>query len=232
MITDWQPSQTRGAKSGILFDLDGVLWDSATAHAEAFRCALAEAGLPAPEDYAAIAGMKTEEALVVHLERCGIPADAAPVRFLAGRKREFARLFLKESARPAPGLPETLHRLASRYRLALCSSASPGTVACFMEKTGLFPLFAAVLDATSVERAKPAPDIYLLGARRLHLSAAEVVVIEDSQAGVAAARAAGMDVIGVGADAEMLKGWGCVAVVPDIRALPQLLTCQLHMAKD
>lgn len=219
----WKIRPDQGGKTGILFDLDGVLWDSAPAHAEAFRQAFAEAGLPPLVNYAAIAGMKTEEAILAHLERHMLPVDAAVVRSVTSRKRELALLHLRVRAEPAPGLSDTLRRLSRFYRLALCSSASPDSVACFMDKSGLRSLFEVVIDGTCVERAKPAPDIYILGARRLGMAPAELAVIEDSRAGVAAGRAAGMDVIGVGTDVDALRSWGCLAVIPGIRHLPDLL---------
>ncbi len=219
--SEFRPDGSR--KPGILFDLDGVLWDSAPAHAEAFNQAFAEAHLPPLVDYTAIAGMKTEEAVLTHLERHALPKDTTIIRAITSRKRELALTFLRGKAKLAPGLNETLRHLNCFYRLALCTSASPGTVACFMEKSGLLPIFETVVDGTCVEHAKPAPDIYLIGARLLNLVATEVWVIEDSWAGVAAGCSAGMNVIGVGENVEALRSWGCQAVIPNIGKLPEVL---------
>lgn len=225
-------SQGGERKSGILFDLDGVLWDSAPAHTEAFRQAFAEAQLPPLGDYAVIAGMKTEEAVLAHLRRHGLPETPEIIWAVTARKRKLAPALLLDRAKVLPDLGDILSCLRRSYCLAVCSSASPDTIACFMKKSGCARFFEAVVDGTCVKKAKPAPDIYLLGARLLNLIPQEVWILEDSLAGVEAGRAAGMDVIGVGVDTAALRSWGCTAVLPDIQSLPGFVATRCHTSAD
>jgi HAD superfamily hydrolase (TIGR01509 family) len=87
------------------------------------------------------------------------------------------------------------HRLAERWPLAVASSAHPAVIDAALASLGLAKGFAVVLSADDVGIGKPAPDVYLAAAARLAVAPASCLVIEDSPAGVQAARTAGMRVV-------------------------------------
>ena len=185
----------REALQAILLDLDGVLWDTAPYHLEAYNEALAPLGIAIPE-YAPVAGRRTDE-VIDALLGAEVPDRAGVVAAVTQAKR---RAFLALMDRHPPDLSatrEVLQRLASRHRLALCSSASAGSVAYFLGISATQPLFTVVLSGEDVEHAKPAPDIYAAAVERLGIAPDAGVAVEDSQDGIRAARGAGLDVIAV-----------------------------------
>jgi HAD superfamily hydrolase (TIGR01509 family) len=91
-----------------------------------------------------------------------------------------------------PGVFDLVRRLAERYRLAIVTSAEPEPFARSHARTGLLPFFELVLTRADTIRAKPDPDPYLLAVRRLGLPGARCLVIEDSERGLRAAKAAGL----------------------------------------
>lgn len=102
------------------------------------------------------------------------------------------------AARPIfPGVPELVAKLAPATRLAVASGSLHVVIETVLAMRDLKRHFPVVVSVQDVGRPKPAPDIFLRAAERLGVPASECVVIEDSAAGVAAARAAGMRVIAI-----------------------------------
>jgi HAD superfamily hydrolase (TIGR01509 family) len=98
-----------------------------------------------------------------------------------------------ENPRAMPGVPGVLHSIVTRgYRLALASSSGPEIIAATLDALGVTALFEQVVSGLTVGHGKPAPDIFLATAERLHLARGACLVVEDSRNGLLAARAAGM----------------------------------------
>jgi len=95
------------------------------------------------------------------------------------------------------GRIDAVPALAARYPLAIASSSPPELIEYAMTEAGLRRYFAHVVSADTVGRGKPHPDVFLAAADRLGVSPGEIAVFEDSGAGIAAARSAGMHVIAV-----------------------------------
>ncbi len=113
---------------------------------------------------------------------------------LADYRDRLAQRF-RQDLTAIPGMPEALARLDGPR--AVASSSSPERLRLSLGLTGLWDRFAPhVYSASMVQNGKPAPDLFLLAADRLGASPADCVVIEDSPAGIRAAQAAGMRVIG------------------------------------
>jgi HAD superfamily hydrolase (TIGR01509 family) len=113
--------------------------------------------------------------------------------------RELARSEL-DGARvePMPGARELLAALRERgVPLGLATNSGREFATRALRSAGLHDVFDAIVSAQDVERPKPAPDVYLEAAARLGVAPADCVALEDSETGVAAARAAGMTVVGV-----------------------------------
>jgi HAD superfamily hydrolase (TIGR01509 family) len=90
-----------------------------------------------------------------------------------------------------------VRRIAKRYPLGLASSSNRELIRAVLEAGGIAELFHAVVSSEEVERGKPAPDVYLEAARRLGVRPERAAAIEDSEAGIRSAKAAGMLVVAV-----------------------------------
>ena len=208
----------------LIFDCDGVPVDS-----EHLACAsLAEVmttlghSMTADEAMLAFAGRSLKDVLA-RAERLlsrPIPEDLgeqAAVQLMARFRRELQAV---------PGVKEAIAALP--YRRCVASSSDPGRLTLSLDVTGLSALFGNnVFSAVEVANGKPAPDLFLLAARRLGEDPSSCIVIEDSVLGVEAAGAAGMAAIGfAGAShanqglAERLAAAGAEPVIHSMANLP------------
>lgn len=178
-----------------IFDLDGTLADTSPIHAAAFAEALAPFGIAV--DYGAIAGFATADAMRELLEGAGHVADEATIIGLVAAKRAAAREGLTQ-VQPLPGAREFISRAACSHRLALCTSAARETALRTLKALGLGLDFDPLVTADEARRAKPAPDAFLAVLEQAGVSAADALVFEDSEAGIAAASAAGIATIRIG----------------------------------
>jgi HAD superfamily hydrolase (TIGR01509 family) len=96
-----------------------------------------------------------------------------------------------------PGAVEAVQRIAARWPLGLASSSNRPLIALVLELSGLASQFQAVVSSEEVARGKPAPDVYLEAARRLGVNPSRAAAVEDSDAGIRSATAAGMRVVAI-----------------------------------
>lgn len=199
--------------TALIFDCDGVLIDSEPIAARAMSELLAEHGLQlSPAECLTRFVSMTVEAEAAHiLQHFGLDLLDVFHRELTPRTM---RMF-ETDLRPMPGVIEVLQRLtrgdsgnscgtsfqplrfASSNLRAVASNSAPQRLALALRIAGLAPFFEPhIYSASLVPRPKPAPDLFLHAARSLGVSPADCLVIEDSPAGVLAARAAGMRIIG------------------------------------
>jgi beta-phosphoglucomutase len=178
----------------VIFDLDGVIADSHPSHQAAWKALLAEQGL----DPAAInvdflyAGHPRREILNHYLG-----ALSNPLIERLGQRKDALYLLAAGKLAPKPGIPRVLAELQTAgIALAVATSAGRIRTEETLAKFAMSRRFSAVVTGNDVPAAKPAPDIFLLAASRLGATSEEVVVVEDSVAGVQAARAAGMKCVG------------------------------------
>jgi HAD superfamily hydrolase (TIGR01509 family) len=205
---------------GIVFDLDGVLIQSAPSHAAAFQQVFARCGIHDFE-YAPYAGWRTSEVIADVLERRGRSESAEAIAGMAREKSRIARELLEASRPLAKDCEATLAELAGEFPLALASSGSRSSVDAFLKWTGSRSLFRSVLSGEDVSKAKPDAEIYVRSAEGLGLDARDCLVVEDALAGVAAARAAGCRVVALAGtcSAEALLAAGADQVVTDFSEL-------------
>ncbi len=212
---------------GIVFDLDGVLIQSAPSHAAAFAQIFARRGIH-DFQYAPYAGWRTLDVVVDVLARRGLTESPDAIAEMAREKSRLASELLDASRPLSKGCEATLAELASGFRLALASSGSRASVDAFLKLTGSLSLFTSALSGEDVAHAKPHPEIYLRSAEALGLDARECLVVEDAVAGVTAARAAGCPVVAVAGtcSAAALLAAGAdqvVAGVDELVAPPQAI---------
>lgn len=177
----------------VVFDLDGILVDSEPLWSEAIVETLAEHGARyRPETEPLHRGMKMGE-LVPFLLRehaCAAEPRAFAERLLAALFQRFPRL------QRLPGAERALALARAKGRIALASGSPLAVIRHVLARFAWS--FDAVCSSDEVALGKPAPDVFLLAARRLGVAPASCTVIEDSANGIAAAKAAGMRVIAVG----------------------------------
>jgi beta-phosphoglucomutase len=180
----------------VIWDVDGVIIDSAAQHLRAWRQLAEENGLPfTDEAFWATFGMRNADIIP---RMFGIEGPPERMAALGDRKEALYREFLAREAAALPGAKElmaTLH--AAGYRQALGSSAPPANIETIVQLLGLGGWLEATVSGEEVARGKPAPDIFLRAAERLGIAPARCLVIEDAPAGVAAAHAGGMRCIAV-----------------------------------
>ena len=184
--------QPRGA---VVFDCDGLLLDTEECWADAERALFAEHGSPyGPEEKRLLLGAGPSAAGRVLAAAFGLPGREAA---LFARLLELATDRVVGKARPMPGAEELLRHLSGTLPLGVASNSHRALLEAALCGAGLLGHFDAVVGSDEVEEEKPAPDPYLLACRRLRAEPALSVALEDSRTGVAAARAAGMSVVGV-----------------------------------
>jgi beta-phosphoglucomutase len=186
------------AIKAFIFDLDGVITDTAEYHYRGWKRLADEEGLPfTREDNEHLRGVSRRDSLMLILKGRVYPEEK--IQTMMTRKNTYYLDFIKEiSPRDLlPGAKELLEELrAAGYRVALGSASKNAQEV--LERLGIQSLFDAVSDGYSVERQKPAPDLFLHAARQLDLPANECVVVEDAAAGIEAARAGGFRSVGLG----------------------------------
>jgi HAD superfamily hydrolase (TIGR01509 family) len=178
----------------VIFDLDGVIADSHPIHESAWRKLLAEQGLD-PRGLSMefiLAGRPRNEILRHYLGE--LPAETLEA---LGRRKDALYAESAGSLAPMPGLLPLLGQLAERaIPAAVATSAGKRRTMETLERFGISSYFAAVVTGEDVRLQKPHPQIFELAAARLGVSPGEALVIEDSVAGVQAARRAGMRCVG------------------------------------
>lgn len=212
----------------VLFDLDGVLVDSEPISCRVTAGALAESGIPVPaaEIQERFLGISTAAMLHQIEDERGI---RLPVAFPQTLRARILSAFERD-LRPVAGAAAMLDALAVARCVA--SSSHPDRIRRTLELTGLLQRLAPHLfSATRVGPGKPAPDLFLLAAREMGAKPGRCLVIEDSEAGVSAGRAAGMTVFGftggshLSADvhAPKLEAAGADQVFDDLSQLTSLI---------
>lgn len=187
-------------RGGVLFDLDGVLIDSEQAHYEATRQAFAALGLPhlSPDLYQELMlGRPDREAIADGLAALELPADL--LEPLLARKAEIYQTLLQEGAvRFLPdGLATLEAALAAQVPTAVVTGALRAEAIWALRAAGVIARIQALIASEDVRQGKPNPEPYLVGCRTLAVEPRLSVAVEDSPAGVAAARAAGLRVLAV-----------------------------------
>jgi beta-phosphoglucomutase len=194
----------------ILFDFNGVLIDDEPVHFELFRRIFAEEGLPLDEEgyYRDYVGLDDAAGFRFAWEAADRELDAITLARLCARKAAYYQEALREGSYTYfPGAVE-LVRDAARAGLTLgvVSGALRDEIGPALRQEGLEELFKVIVAAEDVERSKPDPEGYLLGLSQLNarpplperlLHPHEVLAIEDTVAGLEAARAAGLATLGV-----------------------------------
>ena len=209
--------------AAILFDMDGVLMDSEPLHLRATQLALGNRARSYTErDNQTFFGATDPE--MFRILRILFDIDAS-TDDLVRRKREHLISLVRSQGRGLPGVPDVPLRFRDAgFRLGLVSASARPVIDAILEVVGLRDTFETVVSGDEVPRGKPAPDGYLMAARRLAVQPERCFVIEDTRNGVLAAKAAGMAVAALPGPATMHEDFSPADfVLPSLEALPKLL---------
>lgn len=189
----------------VLFDFDGVIVDSEPLHWAAFERILAPLGVRiAWDDYVErYLGFDDRGVFREVFKDAGKPLDEAKLPALIEAKAAaFEALVHEQNPKPYPGVVELIRKLSGAVPLALCSGALRRDVMPILKKLGLERAFDVMVTADDVHISKPDPSSYVLAVERLReghagraIRAERSVAIEDTPAGISAARGAGLRVL-------------------------------------
>ncbi len=188
------------ARTAFLFDLDGVLVDTAVFHYQAWRRMTRELGFDIDEVFnETLKGISRADSLERILTHGQITLTQQEKEDYATRKNEWY-LELVNQMTPADVLPgvEDFLKAAKSQNIKIALGSASKNAPVILEKTEILPYFDAVIDGNHVSRSKPDPEVFLKGAQALQVSHSECVVFEDAYAGIEAAKAAGMYAVGIG----------------------------------
>ncbi len=183
-----------------IFDLDGVIVDTAVYHYKAWKRLANQLGFDFTEEQnEKLKGVSRTRSLELILQWGGISKSPAEQEELATLKNTWYVDMISHMtpAEILPGAKEFLVTCrAAGLKTALGSASKNSTM--ILEKVDIVDLFDAVIDGNKVTKAKPDPEVFLKGAEAVGVSPAECVVFEDAIAGVEAAIAGGMKAVGIG----------------------------------
>lgn len=187
---------------GAIFDLDGVIVDTAKYHYQAWRRLAQELGFEfKEEDNERLKGVSRMKSLEILLELGGLSFDDDMKRRLAEKKNAWYVDYISalDESELLSGAKEYLTALKQRgIKIALGSASKNAPI--ILNRLKITELFDSIVDGNKVSKAKPDPEVFLIAAQELGLQPRECVVFEDAEAGITAARAAGMRTVGIGSD--------------------------------
>lgn len=188
--------QAKDGRLALIFDLDGVLVHSMPLHTLAWERYLENLGIRIPDLERRMHGKRNSELVRDLIDNT--LADNAVFEHGAAKERLFREMLIASDVGRyrVPGLLEFLQRHEDLPK-AVGSNAEPANIDFVLERFNLRRFFQVVVNGMQVQRPKPFPDIYLNAAAQLGVPPANCIVFEDSPTGVEAARAAGMQVVGV-----------------------------------
>lgn len=189
------------AMKTFIFDLDGVIVDTAKYHFLAWQKLAQKLGIEfTPEHNEQLKGVSRVRSLDIILELGGIEATQEEKdRWLDQKNLEYlSYLVHMDESEILPGVMPVLDYLKQHQQKIVLGSASKNAKP-ILEKTNILSYFDAIVDGNDVSKAKPDPEVFLLGAEKVGSAPADCIVFEDSIAGIQAANIAGMISIGIGA---------------------------------
>jgi beta-phosphoglucomutase len=183
-----------------LFDLDGVIVDTAIYHYQAWRRLANELGFDISEEFnEQLKGVSRMESLDIILAHGGLTLPDEKKTELATQKNQwYLELVSRMTSEDIlPGVANFFSQVRKANLLTALGSVSKNAP-LILERIGMTEAFDAIIDGTKITKGKPDPEVFTKGAAELEVSPAECVVFEDAVAGVEAGKRGGMFVVGLG----------------------------------
>lgn len=183
-----------------LFDLDGVIVDTAVYHFQAWRRLANELGFDFTEHQnEQLKGISRMESLELILNWGGVSlTEEEKIAWATKKNQWYLDLVMQMTPNEVlPGVPDFLKSLRENgIKIALGSASKNSKL--ILEKIQMLDYFDAIIDGNNITKGKPDPQVFLMGAKATGVQPTECVVFEDAVAGVQAAKAGGMKAVGVG----------------------------------
>lgn len=203
----------------LIFDLDGVLTDTAEGHYQAWQRLADELGVPFDRhSNEALKGIDRATSLEMILEGSGRTLSAAEKQAATDRKNGYYQDLI--AAFTPADLFDSVRDLllsAKKAGLKLGVASASRNAPTLLSRLGIIDLFDHVADAGAIANPKPAPDIFLSVARALNVPAPACLGVEDSMAGITAIKAAGMPAVGIGDPAILKEADAVIGHISDFR---------------
>ncbi len=179
---------------GLIFDCDGTLADTMPLHWRAWQVIAAKYKLHFPEDrFYSLGGVPSRDILKMLAREQGVTLD----HLQAAHEKENAYLPLMAQVEPIHAVVEIAHANHGKIPMAVASGGTQAIIMQVLEHLKIRHLFGAVVTSEMVEHQKPAPDIFLEAARRIRVDPQSCRAYEDTDLGLQAIRAAGMEAVDV-----------------------------------
>lgn len=202
----------------VIFDLDGVICHTDRFHYLAWQAVANWLGIHFDEQLnAKLRGVSRMDSLEILLQQSGTILSQEEKEQLAEEKNQIYRSYLDQMT-PADLEPETLRTLNALREMGLwlAIGSSSRNTALILQRLGLDHFFDAVADGTRIKRAKPDPEVFLLAASLLSISASHALVVEDAPAGIQAAKAGGFPSAGLGDAVKGSEADFAISVLSDL----------------
>lgn len=185
---------------GIIFDLDGVIVSTDDLHYMAWKKIASQENIPFDKTINhQLRGVSRMESLEIILSKANRAYSTEEKQMLAKEKNDYYVSLLDQLSQKdiLPGVLSTLEWLKRHeYKIAIGSSSKNAKT--ILKKIGLYDLFDVITDGNDITNSKPHPEVFTKAGLRLGLLKEECAVVEDAEAGIDAAKAAGMYAFGVG----------------------------------
>ena len=180
----------------VLFDMDGLMVDTESLATEAFIHSAKKQGYDMTKEETLLVLGFTTKSIYEFWENYFKNSDVSGKQLVDDHYKYIENILFTTGPRKMPYIEELLKYLKeSNYKVAVASSSNMNHIINNMEKTGLKKYIDEFASGAEVENGKPAPDVFLLAAKRLGVKPEECLVLEDSKAGVIAGSSAGAKVI-------------------------------------
>lgn len=181
----------------VIFDYNGVIIDDLEVQILAFQkiCQEMQVDLSRENFQKLCLGKTSRQALKA--VRDHFQLGEINIEDVLEKKRQYYFALLRENTKAIPGVLDLIKQLSGQFQLAVTSSATQSWIKHFFAEHNLQEYFSVIVTAEDVQRVKPDPEPYVLTAQKLSLQSKDCLVIEDSDIGIQAAKAAGMFCIAI-----------------------------------
>ncbi len=186
----------RSKARAVIWDMDGVIADTAPYHLKAWQGVFQKGGVNFTEDNFRNSFGQRNDTIIRSV--LGKEVSADEIEVISNEKDESFRQGIRQNLKPLPGAIKLIESLTkNEFKLALASSAPIENIQLLITGLGIKNCFRAIISGRDVAEGKPNPQGFLLAAQKLEVKPENCIVIEDAVAGVAAAKRAGMHCLAI-----------------------------------
>ena len=181
---------------GVIWDMDGVLADTAQFHYRAWKKVFGDMGIDFSwEDFTHSFGTRNDRIIPKVLGR---KCTKEEIVSIDDKKEYLFREFAKGKVKPLDGLVDLLRSLREDgFKMAVASSGTPENVEAIIGQCKLKSFFSVIINGSEVQHGKPNPEVFLLAGKKLGAEVRKCIVVEDALAGIEGAKKAGMKCIAI-----------------------------------